>query len=310
MKNVELKRSEQILSQSRSNVTFHLIKWDKREETFSIKAGGNINYTSLATGRTAVHSHDFAEIFLVLSGKIGHMVNGELCELGTGSLVFIRPSDTHCFEHIENESCELVNFSFQLELLLEFSEYLGNASFLKRFTAPVLSPTFRVSISEAERIAFALLQINTGQSGISPEIAGIKVKAILAELFIKFFLEPESAVSNPNIPEWLDKLCNEMKRPENLLKGLKALQTMAPCTPEHLCKTFRKHLNRTPTEFINELRVNHAAKLLADSDEKIYSIALDLGFQSLSRFYNIFRKYYRISPAKYRTVTRKTDIPI
>jgi AraC-like DNA-binding protein len=49
---------------------------------------------------------------------------------------------------------------------------------------------------------------------------------------------------------------------------------------------------------------------MADTDEKIYSIAIDLGFKSISHFYRIFKKFYGISPAKYRIVKRKSEIPV
>jgi AraC family cel operon transcriptional repressor len=155
-----------------------------------------------------------------------------------------------------------------------------------------------------------LFNINAETSKASVEIAKIKVKAVLAELFIKYFLEEYNYQAFSDIPEWLDKLCLEMKRLENLAGGVKTMQVLAPCTPEHLCKVFRKHMSMTPTDFINEQKLNYAAKRLADSDDKIYSISTDLGFKSLSRFYNIFRKHYGVSPAKYRIIARKTDIPL
>lgn len=310
MRKIELKTDEHIHASSGSSVSFHLIQWNKGLETFSVKAGGNINYHSLPIGRTTEHTHEFAEIFLVLNGRIGHFANGELTEAVAGSLVFVRPTDYHCFEYIENESCELVNFSFTLDLLLALSRYLENDFFMKRFTAPPLPPLFKLSSTETDRIAHLLFNINAESSQAAIEVSKIKVKAVLAELFIKFFLEEYNSQRLSDVPDWLDRLCLEMKRPEHLCGGVKTMQKLAPCTPEHLCKVFRKHLSITPTDFINEQKLNYAAKRLADSEDKIYSISTDLGFKSLSRFYNIFRKHYGVSPARYRIIARKTDIPL
>ena len=88
------------------------------------------------------------------------------------------------------------------------------------------------------------------------------------------------------------------------------MHSLSGCTPAHLCKAFRKHLDKTPTEYLSELRSDYAAKLLADTDEKIFSIATDLGFKSLSRFYKIFKRYFDMTPAKYRAIRKKSDIPI
>ena len=43
-----------------------------------------------------------------------------------------------------------------------------------------------------------------------------------------------------------------------------------------------------------------AARLLADSGESIAELAYRLNFQSLSRFYHLFRKQYSCTPAEYR----------
>ena len=91
-----------------------------------------------------------------------------------------------------------------------------------------------------------------------------------------------------------------MRKPENFIPGLHRMQQLSGYTPEHLCKVFRKYLDKSPTEYVNELRINHAARLLADTDEPIASISYRLNFQSLSRFYHLFRKQYACTPAEYR----------
>jgi AraC family cel operon transcriptional repressor len=309
MKTLELRKSDYLSEMPGAKITFHLITWDNGVKPFSIKAGGNINYTTLASESTSSHTHEFCEILLIVSGKIKHLVNGEEQELEEGSLVFIRPSDAHSFNQVGNEQCELVSFAFQLELLMDFSIYMENDLFLWQFTAPVLPPTFKLSKTETENYAFQLLHINSlGVQEI--QMARLKIKSILAEMLTKFFLREQELAPDSGQPPWFDNLCADMRSEENLKKGLKAMQSMAGCTPEHLCKVFKKYLNKSPTEFINELRVNHGARLLADTDDKIYSIATDLGFKSLSRFYHIFKKYYSVSPARYRAIARKNDIPI
>ena len=74
----------------------------------------------------------------------------------------------------------------------------------------------------------------------------------------------------------------------------------ANCTQEHLCKIFRTYLDKTPTEFINELRMKRAKVLLQKSSMEIYEVGNELGFTSLSRFYHLFKKYYGIPPAQYK----------
>jgi len=55
---------------------------------------------------------------------------------------------------------------------------------------------------------------------------------------------------------------------------------------------------------VNHVRLSHAQMLLATSDAKILSIALDCGFNSLSSFYAAFRKFTNMTPAAFRLEVR------
>lgn len=302
----ELQYNDYIDAATGANISFHSIHWNRGDLESSIPTGGNLVFHTIPIRGTRPHTHEFAEIILVLSGSIRHVVNSEPRNLQAGHLVFIRPSDRHCFQPIDQKPCEMVNFAFSLELLLSLSKYVENDSFMHRFTAPVLPPCFELSRAETDALGTKLLMLNSG--GLKPvNVTKTQIKIILADLFTRFFLEETYILQEQQIPDWLEKLCMEMQQPDNFIKGLKRMQKLACCTPEHLCKSFRKYLNRTPTDFINELRVNYAARQLIESREEIMGIAMDLQFKSLSRFYHLFKKYYGVSPAKYRRLARQKN---
>jgi AraC family cel operon transcriptional repressor len=298
MKAKELELDNFIEETIGASVSFHSVTWNRGRTPALIPSGGNINYHSLPMSGTAPHSHEFAEIILVLNGKIYHRANGERQLLTQDSLVFVRPTDIHGFEPAEESPCEMIFLAFQLELFLTLSRYLEEDTFLQKFTASVLPPTFLLDGHEANELSTRMLSINT--AGLTPSARKIKIKILLADLFTQYFLDENYTLTEQRVPDWLDELCQKMRSPENFIKGLKRMQKLACCTPEHLCKSFRRYLDKSPTEFINELRINYAARLLADSNEEIGAISYDLNFQSLSRFYHLFKKYYGVSPAKYR----------
>lgn len=49
-----------------------------------------------------------------------------------------------------------------------------------------------------------------------------------------------------------------------------------------------------------EYRVSKAAELLLKSKESISNIALDVGFNGISYFGKVFKKYMNCSPSEYR----------
>ncbi len=70
--------------------------------------------------------------------------------------------------------------------------------------------------------------------------------------------------------------------------------------PDHLGKAFKSITGEKIGDYINRLRVEDAAKKLAESKEKIIDIAYAVGFESLSTFNRAFVKIMGISPQEYR----------
>ena len=282
-----------------AEVSFHSISWNAGRKQSSIPSGGNLHYHSLPSGGTVEHSHEFGELILILSGSIVHRVNGERQLLEANSIAFVRPDDRHGFLPAPDApNCELLLLSFHLEFFVTISRYLEDDGFLHRYTEGVLPAVFRLPESRMNELSLQLLNLNSRNS--TPAVRKIRFKVILVELFTRFFLAPDNAEHASRAPEWLDTLCELMRKPENFIPGLHRMQQLSGYTPEHLCKVFRKYLDKSPTEYVNELRINHVARLLADTDEPIASISYRLNFQSLSRFYHLFRKQYACTPAEYR----------
>ena len=70
---------------------------------------------------------------------------------------------------------------------------------------------------------------------------------------------------------------------------------------------FRKTFGTTMTTFIIQHRVSHAQRLLVTTSDPILNIALDSGFQSLSRFNEAFKAVCGCSPRNYRNAHRSID---
>lgn len=63
---------------------------------------------------------------------------------------------------------------------------------------------------------------------------------------------------------------------------------------------FKLRTGKTLPEYVNELRVGRACRLLAEEDRKVTDVALDCGFKNLANFNRRFRKITRMTPRDYR----------
>lgn len=63
---------------------------------------------------------------------------------------------------------------------------------------------------------------------------------------------------------------------------------------------FKLRTGKTLPEYVNELRVGRACRLLAEEDRKVTDVALDCGFRNLPNFNRRFREITRQTPREYR----------
>lgn len=244
-----------------------------------------------------LHNHNYYEYFIVTSGTIIHKINGKKTQLNPGTLVFIRPSDRHCYCTDEENSFKIINISFRT---LHFE------SLIKYFDSPVLKsmieapdpPTITLPSMQITALKKRHYQLNviTDKSSLA-----IQLKALLADVFAYFIVEFERQ-SRDDSKQWLQSLLDQMNTPENIEEGLPALIRFSGFSHGHLCRIMKQELGITPTKYITNLRLQYAANLLATTDYDILSISIQLGFSSLSHFITIFKEKFGLPPSKYRAV--------
>lgn len=69
----------------------------------------------------------------------------------------------------------------------------------------------------------------------------------------------------------------------------------------HVRKIFKEEIGENIIEFINNIRINEAKKLLANMDINIKDIAMNLGYNNVQSFTRFFKKNEGITPGEYRS---------
>lgn len=71
-------------------------------------------------------------------------------------------------------------------------------------------------------------------------------------------------------------------------------------SPNYFCDLFKKHLNKTFIEYINDYRIEKSKHLLGNIALSISEIAQSVGYREAKYFCNIFKKKTGITPTEYR----------
>jgi AraC-like DNA-binding protein len=71
-------------------------------------------------------------------------------------------------------------------------------------------------------------------------------------------------------------------------------------TPQSFCRFFKSRTKIRFIDYLNELRINRACRMLFDTDKNISEIAYACGFNSVSNFNKTFRRIKGNSPKEYK----------
>jgi AraC family transcriptional regulator len=82
--------------------------------------------------------------------------------------------------------------------------------------------------------------------------------------------------------------------------SVRRLAEAAALSEAHFARAFRQETGMSPHQYVMTQRVARAQEMLRSSDESIFQIALQCGFNDASHFSRVFRKEVGINPTSYR----------
>ncbi|MCM2531242.1 response regulator [Neobacillus pocheonensis] len=125
----------------------------------------------------------------------------------------------------------------------------------------------------------------------------LKKQQGLGKRYIDYMLnlkKRKSRVNLQEIKEYIDR---------NFADSHISLEVLANkffVSKEYLSKAFKNMYGGNITEYIVSRRMEQAKQLLDDNELQIKSIATMVGYEDISYFYRVFKKYFKISPGEMR----------
>lgn len=256
-----------------------------------------------------LHSHAFLEIVCVVEGSCTNYVQQQELHMKKGDICIIAPETEHAVSAFSDD-CILINIILRVStfekaffgvlsendilshffmrtlyhskthpylyfrtgddqelfdyVLYAYQEFLGNHQYKERFLNNIISAFF------------IILLRNHGSDVIVPEIdtEGNDENVIF---ILKYMQENYSTVTLSSLAEFFNYSERQIQR------------------------IIKKSTGISFSENIQKLKMKHAAQLLMDPDRSVSAVAEDLGYSDVGNFRHIFKKYYGMSPAEYRS---------
>ena len=101
-------------------------------------------------------------------------------------------------------------------------------------------------------------------------------------------------------PRWLLRVVERLNDDFASEISSEELGREADVHPVHLAAVFRRFYHETIGDYVQKLRVSHAAKLLMDPTNQLAEIAYSCGFADQSHFTRVFKRRVGLTPGAFR----------
>jgi len=250
-------------------------------------------------GISKLHWHDNLELAQLVSDTIcGFLVNGEIVSAKKGDIVVFPEKSLHRF-YIENDAVRVRIIQFPIKIIIASRHSVGG-----------IKP--HIKAEEIEKIPHLKQNIDY-LCGVADneyeenEEGGIVLESVLSALYFllaRYFpAESNSGIdrSERSLVYKVAKYINDNYKSDI---NVKKIAEEFHRSRGRMSEAFKKYAGVSISEYINELRIKNAIKLLQEG-ARIGEVAFESGFQSLRSFNGIFKKYMGVTPSEYIKASKK-----
>jgi len=257
--------------------------------------------------RIHAHWHEEYELLSITKGKAVAHVNNRHFEVNPGDILFINSGNLHSLSAEPGMPLDFYAACFGRELLDSF----GNDDIRQKY----------IQSQAAGHLLFRdhFCPREAAWESISPPLEEIRqlcsqglwgnellIKADLLRIW--HFLCRYPAASVEPVPRNEDAkilLTKKILRfiQDNYSNDLRLgeLAIRFHMSEGQFCRFFKSQVNMTAMEYLNFFRIGIACDLLEGSTAPVSAIALDCGYNNISYFNRMFRKYMHCTPREYRS---------
>ena len=236
------------------------------------------------------HWHDFYEIEYILDGSGEYIINGIAHEIKPQALFFSTPSDFH--EITFHNPTTIIKVQFLPEMI--------NSDLYSLLDTPV------VLNDEDNAFRLYLAHIYTHSKNFD-NYSQLFINHIINALLILITTSRNQTDGKKlyTVNEHFHKVLSYINNHFTEEISLHELSKKVNLSPDYLSTLFKKHSGQKISDYITTIRLNHAYKLIKNTNMTINEICYSCGYNSYPHFIRTFKAKYGNSPNQMRKALRQ-----
>ncbi len=259
-----------------------------------------------------IHRHDEFELNFVAHCEGARRIVGDsVVELGPYDLALVGHGIEHTWEQHRCTSKPIREITIQFSSMLFGSIFLGkNPLSSIRNMLNDSSKGISFSMETIMRVYSRLDTLAKMDSGFDRLIG---LMTILHELSVDSDYHILSSGAFANVEMSADS--RRIQKVQSYINAnyrdeirLEALASLAGMTMTAFSRFFKLRTGRTISEYIIDVRLGHAVRLLVDTTRSVAEICLDCGFNNISHFNRLFKKKKNCTPKAFRELYKRHKV--
>lgn len=245
-----------------------------------------------------LHRHEEIQISLILKGSGDLVVADSVHTFGPGQLFLIGGNTPHLFRSLEDSGeVHMITVFFTRQSFGAHFFALEEVAHLGRAMDAIGVAVRCTEVPRSIQDDFAALENAQGVERmvgflqLFDQIAALKKERL--SRFNPQKITPQEGERMGNVLDYAMLHFSEKIR-------LEEVAAIAHMTPNAFCRYFKAHTAKSFFQFITELRMAHAARLLLEPEKTVLEIAYATGYRNISHFNRTFLKSFGCSPTHYR----------
>ena len=239
-----------------------------------------------------LHNHDFWEIMIVLDGTYNQTLNNTPLIMPKYSAILLRPSDTHIL-HPGDPTDNHLNIVINCAFMKELCDFFDSSLYQKLST---VAPTpFYLTNSQQANMATIARELQLYPPTEQPS----HLKRMLVSFFLNLY-QIQFHLKNKDYPPEFQSLFEQISNPLNISMTVNDMVKSTGYSYSHFAKLFKSITGISANEFLTNKKLDYACYALQKTNISISQLCYTLGFQNPGYFTNLFKKYYGLTPSRYR----------
>ncbi|MFD2922321.1 AraC family transcriptional regulator [Halobacillus naozhouensis] len=245
--------------------------------------------------RVKSHHHRTHQILYTLEGKGKCTLDEHPYQIARDSFIIIPPLTEHS---IAAESKMTV-------LVLEFDATVLGDDIQQQLVESVFQKAWvqKLNMFDSSELRQLLRKMLYEQSH-GDRLWKMGLKLYMAELLFTIARSPQDTPQTDMNTLRVEQLRHYIDTRYFDIKNAEDIANRMGMSKRYMQSIFNDYYDSTPMQYLTEVRLGLVKQLLVETEKDIVSICFEVGFESLSTFYRLFKRHIGVPPNMYRTTQR------